>query len=141
MKKGVRKDAGNSSLSLYSGKHKRISRRQRIVTCLAAVVVFCTVYALILPAMTLEKQDCTLPEHTHTEDCYALVAAADNETEDVTVPETENEAETETETERERQTDRRSLFFPPGYMGNGKFYQLSISGRRTLSPPSPACKQ
>ena len=99
MKKGVRKDAGNSSLSLYSGKHKRISRRRRIVTCLAAVVVFCTVYALILPAITLEKQDCTLPEHTHTEDCYALVAAADNETEDVTVPETENEAETETETE------------------------------------------
>ena len=99
MKKGVRKDAGNSSLSLYSGKHKRISRRRRIVTCLAAVVVFCTVYALILPAITLEKQDCTLPEHTHTEDCYALVAAADNENEDVTVPETENEAETETETE------------------------------------------
>ena len=88
MKKGVRKDAGNSFLSLYSGKHKRISRRRRIVTCLAAVVVFCTVYALILPAITLEKQDCTLPEHTHTEDCYALVAAADNETEDVTVPET-----------------------------------------------------
>ena len=71
------------------------------MTCLAAVVVFCTVYALILPAITLEKQDCTLPEHTHTEDCYALVAAADNETEDVTVPETEKEAETETETETE----------------------------------------
>ena len=69
------------------------------MTCLAAVVVFCTVYALILPAITFEKEDCALPEHTHTEDCYALVAAADNETEDVTVPETENEAGTETETE------------------------------------------
>ena len=74
------------------------------MTCLAAVVVFCTVYALILPAITFEKEDCTLPEHTHTEDCYALVAAADNETEDVTVPETENEAETETETGTETET-------------------------------------
>ena len=109
MEKGVRKDAGNSFLSLYFGKHKRISRRRRIVTCLAAVVVFCTVYALILPAITLEKQDCTLPEHTHTEDCYALVAAADNETEDVTVPETENEAETETTVVTVPETDTESV--------------------------------
>lgn len=73
------------------------------MTCLAAVVVFCTVYALILPAITFEKEDCTLPEHTHTEDCYALVGVTENENEteavDVTGPETKNETETETETE------------------------------------------
>lgn len=64
--------------------------------CLAAVVVFCTTYALILPAITLEQDTicgqeahthsdacystqstlfCELPEqpaHTHTEACYAL---------------------------------------------------------------------
>ena len=40
--------------------------------CLAAVVVFCTTYALILPAITLEKK-CEIPEHTHTEACYTKV--------------------------------------------------------------------
>lgn len=44
----------------------------RAVTCLAAVVVFCTTYALILPAITLEKE-CQIPEHTHTEACFTQV--------------------------------------------------------------------
>lgn len=43
----------------------------RVVSGMACVVVFCTVYALILPAITLEKEPlCGLEEHTHTEDCY-----------------------------------------------------------------------
>ena len=43
----------------------------RVVSGMACVVVFCTVYALILPAITLEKETaCGLEEHTHTEDCY-----------------------------------------------------------------------
>ena len=42
------------------------------MTCLAAVVVFCTTYALILPAITMEKQ-CEIPEHTHSEACYTQV--------------------------------------------------------------------
>lgn len=42
----------------------------RVVTGLACVVVFCTVYALILPALTLEKPSCGLEEHVHTEECY-----------------------------------------------------------------------
>ena len=43
---------------------------------LAGVVVFCTTYALILPAITLEKQ-CDIPEHTHTDACYAQVTSVE----------------------------------------------------------------
>lgn len=47
-----------------------------VVTCLACVVVFCTVYALILPAITLEGEThCGRTEHTHSEECYAPVLA------------------------------------------------------------------
>ena len=53
----------------YASAHKRKRRWYQVTTCLAAAVVFCTTYALILPAITLEKQ-CALPEHTHTEACY-----------------------------------------------------------------------
>ena len=53
----------------YASAHRRKRRWYRVTTCLAAVVVFCTTYALILPAITLEKQ-CEIPEHTHTEACY-----------------------------------------------------------------------
>ena len=46
-------------------------RWQKAVSILACVVVFCTVYALILPAVTMEKTAyCGKEEHTHTEDCY-----------------------------------------------------------------------
>ena len=53
----------------YTSAHRRKRRWYQVTTGLAAVVVFCTTYALILPAITLEKQ-CALPEHTHTEACY-----------------------------------------------------------------------
>lgn len=44
-------------------------RWQKAVSILACVVVFCTVYALILPAVTMEKTAyCGKEEHTHTED-------------------------------------------------------------------------
>ena len=56
----------------YTKAHQRKKRWYRVVTCLAAVVVFCTTYALILPAITLEKK-CEIPEHTHTEACYTQV--------------------------------------------------------------------
>lgn len=43
----------------------------RTVSGLACAVVFCTVYALILPAITMErKAQCGQEEHTHTEACY-----------------------------------------------------------------------
>ena len=56
----------------YTKVHKRKRLWHRVVTVLAGVVVFCTTYALILPAITLEKQ-CDIPEHTHTDACYAQV--------------------------------------------------------------------
>lgn len=49
---------------------RRKRRRRTIVTALAAVMVFCTTYALILPALTLEHS-CGIPEHQHTEECLA----------------------------------------------------------------------
>ncbi len=62
------------------------NRRRRIwqkaVSALACAVVFCTTYALILPAITMEKPPlCGKEEHTHTEDCYTPAAGAP-----VTVP-------------------------------------------------------
>ncbi len=56
----------------YASAHRHKRRWYQVMTCLAAAVVFCTTYALILPAITLEKQ-CALPEHTHTEACYTSV--------------------------------------------------------------------
>ena len=60
----------------YTKVHKRKRLRHRVVTVLAGVVVFCTTYALILPAVTLEKQ-CDIPEHTHTDACYAQVTSVE----------------------------------------------------------------
>ena len=58
-----------------AAKHKLQNRRrkrwQKTVSILACLVVFCTVYALILPALTAEADTyCGKEEHTHTEDCY-----------------------------------------------------------------------
>ena len=60
----------------YTKVHKKKRLRHRVVTALAGVVVFCTTYALILPAITLEKQ-CDIPEHTHTDACYAQVTSVE----------------------------------------------------------------
>lgn len=60
----------------YTKVHKRKRLRHRVVTVLAGVVVFCTTYALILPAITLEKQ-CDIPEHTHTDACYAQMTSVE----------------------------------------------------------------
>ena len=49
------------------------SRRHRLVLGLSCIVVFCTVYALIIPALTMEKTPiCGLEEHTHNDDCYSI---------------------------------------------------------------------
>ena len=46
---------------------------KKIVTTLAAVVVFCTTYMLILPAITMEKDTiCGKEEHIHDETCYVM---------------------------------------------------------------------
>lgn len=88
----------------YRQRLEAVQRRRRhwlhIVRILTALVVFCTTYALILPALTMTQKTycgleahvheeacydadgqliCTLPEHTHTRVCYAN-PEADTET-------------------------------------------------------------
>lgn len=49
----------------------RLKKWKRITLALSCMVVFCVVYALTLPAITLEgKTICGMEEHTHTEECY-----------------------------------------------------------------------
>lgn len=49
----------------------RLKKWKRITLALSCVVVFCVVYALTLPAITLEgKTICGMEEHTHTEECF-----------------------------------------------------------------------
>lgn len=56
---------------LALAKKKKRSVWLRIVSVLGCVVVFCTTYALILPAITMTRQTvCGLEEHTHTVQCY-----------------------------------------------------------------------
>ncbi len=55
------------------GEHRRRRRWQRVMGVLAALVVFCTTYALILPAITMTGATiCGIEEHTHTEACYTV---------------------------------------------------------------------
>ena len=61
--------------SKYAKAHQRKRRWYKAVSCLAAVVVFCTTYALILPAITMEQDaKCGIPEHVHDESCYIVVS-------------------------------------------------------------------
>lgn len=57
-----------------AAKHRRKSRWKKIVGVMACIVVFCTTYALILPAITLEKGstvlECSVSVHQHEAECY-----------------------------------------------------------------------
>ena len=54
-------------------QRKRQKKRwKNIVKILAMVVVFCTTYALILPAITMEGS-CQLTEHVHQDSCYTKI--------------------------------------------------------------------
>lgn len=52
-------------------KRRLRSRWHKAMVVLSSIVVFCTTYALILPAITMEK-GCQTPEHTHGEECYEM---------------------------------------------------------------------
>ncbi len=55
----------------YMKQSKKRRTWTKIVSVMACLVVFCTTYALILPAITQEnKVTCTLAEHKHDENCY-----------------------------------------------------------------------
>ena len=52
-------------------KQERKRRWYRVVRILTAIVVFCTTYALILPALTMTKKTfCDVEAHTHSAACY-----------------------------------------------------------------------
>lgn len=54
-------------------RRKLHNRWRKVVTALASIVVFCTTYALILPAITLEQETyCDIEPHCHTESCYEV---------------------------------------------------------------------
>ncbi|MBR3753007.1 MAG: CHAP domain-containing protein, partial [Ruminiclostridium sp.] len=58
----------------YINRQRQKRRWQKAVTAMAAVVVFCTTYALILPAITLENRVfCGQEAHLHDGDCYGQV--------------------------------------------------------------------
>ena len=66
MQKIIQPEAG-----AFLAKKRRRRRWAKVVSVLGCVVVFCTTYALILPAITAEKTVCGFEEHTHTDECYA----------------------------------------------------------------------
>lgn len=59
----------------FARKRERKGLWRGVVMGIAAVVVFCTTYALILPAITMETEgfSCGMAEHSHTEECYQLI--------------------------------------------------------------------
>lgn len=63
----------------YIRKRRAQKRWHKVRMVLEAIVVFCTTYALILPAITAER-GCDLPEHIHTDACYMKVVSSMQDT-------------------------------------------------------------
>lgn len=64
------KHGGLQGTEKYIKERKKKKSWYKILISLSIVVMFCTFYALILPAITLETDKCKLSEHTHSESCY-----------------------------------------------------------------------
>ena len=88
MRPDVFHDAGK-----YTEKHRRKRRWYRISASLAAVVVFCTVYLLMMPAVTLERQS-DLLEDAPREVCQTAEETEAEEAADPEVGETPPPGET-----------------------------------------------
>lgn len=87
-------------------EHRRKANWKKVLFVLSCIVVFCTVYALLLPAMTMTKTPvCGMEEHTHGESCYETVTtdtdadATDGTSEEETGTAEFSERETETGTQ------------------------------------------
>ena len=64
----------------YMQEHLHERQWRRVVTVLACIVVFCTTYALVLPALTLTGGTfCGKEEHCHSDECYEKVLICDLE--------------------------------------------------------------
>ena len=56
----------------YTNRRRQWKRWQKLVSVLGCIVVFCTTYALIIPAITQERETfCGMEKHIHGEDCKA----------------------------------------------------------------------
>lgn len=63
----------SQKIKAYAAVHRQKKKWLMAVTCLAAVVVFCTTYMLALPALTLEADQtlaCTYEVHQHNDNCF-----------------------------------------------------------------------
>lgn len=59
------------NVKLYVARHRSRKLFRKFIQVMGCMVAFVTTYALILPAITMEKTTfCGLEEHTHTEACY-----------------------------------------------------------------------
>ena len=59
-------------------KRRIKARLKRVFMVLACVVVFCTTYALILPAITSSVDtSCGFEEHFHMPECYAQISESE----------------------------------------------------------------
>lgn len=73
MQQKQKQQPGRDYEGLVKNRQKR-KRWQQIVSTLVCIVVFCTTYALILPAITISGEaTCGMVEHTHSADCYELI--------------------------------------------------------------------
>ena len=67
-----------SQAKYYTKQNTRRSIWRRLVRVVACILVFCTTYALILPAIAMEKETiCAQEEHVHSQECYAQVTTRD----------------------------------------------------------------
>lgn len=68
----MQKNFGTEYFKKLKNDKTRLRRWRKAILCLSCVVVFLTVYALILPAITLERKTvCGQEEHSHSAECYS----------------------------------------------------------------------
>ena len=67
----MQENRGRGFFERVKNDKNRLRRWRKMILCLSCVVVFWTVYALILPAITLESKKCNIEEHTHSAECYS----------------------------------------------------------------------
>lgn len=63
----------------YTNAHRQKRRWHTVLSVLAAIVVFITAYALVVPAATMTIDTATLPEGAQVPECYTQIQTARNE--------------------------------------------------------------
>lgn len=85
----------------FLSRNRRRQTWKKVVSILACIVVFCTTYALILPALTMEENTyCGLEPHQHSQECYGRILICGQE---------QNETTTHTHTEDCVVTERKLI--------------------------------